>query len=105
MFIEITSLSLHVNTWGNSEHFKHGTVIKKKQFISGKAVFLLAQITEKIQEQEKPSTEKEKLFMETSTNPEVYLEPSITSMLELLANIFGSFQPLTIFEKKSVIDA
>ena len=43
--------------------------------------------------------------METSTNPEVYLEPSITSMLELLANIFGSFQPLTIFEKKSVIDA
>ena len=42
--------------------------------------------------------------METSTNPQVYLESSLTSMMELLANIFGSFQPLTIFEKKSAID-
>ena len=74
---------------------------KEKQFISGKAVFLLAQIAEKIRKQEKPSIEKEKLFMETSANPQVYLEPSLTSMMELLANIFGSFQPLTIFEKKT----
>ena len=42
--------------------------------------------------------------MEISINAEVYLKHSQTSMMELLANEFNGFQPLTIFAKISAID-
>ena len=42
--------------------------------------------------------------MEISTNAEVYLKHSQTSMMELLANKCNGFQPLTIFVKISAID-